>query len=88
MGELELKLSLVLNKSKINQKETVPLDTIKSQESKISSHSEMTNNDDSTVPNCTKCGIPMVVRKAVRGSNAGKTFYGCTNYPQCKEVLE
>lgn len=36
---------------------------------------------------CPKCSIPMVLRKANRGQNAGKEFYGCTNYPQCKQVI-
>lgn len=37
-------------------------------------------------PTCPKCGVPMVLRTAERGPNAGKQFYGCTNYPKCREV--
>ncbi|HBG88362.1 MAG TPA: topoisomerase [Marinilabiliaceae bacterium] len=36
---------------------------------------------------CPKCGIPMVLRKAARGKNAGNEFYGCPNYPKCKEII-
>lgn len=36
---------------------------------------------------CPKCRIPMVLRKANKGANAGKEFYGCPNYPQCKQVI-
>ncbi|MGB4027578.1 MAG: topoisomerase DNA-binding C4 zinc finger domain-containing protein [Acetomicrobium sp.] len=36
---------------------------------------------------CPKSGIPMVLRKAVRGKNAGSEFYGCPNYPKCKEII-
>lgn len=36
---------------------------------------------------CPKCNVPMVLRKASRGQNAGKEFYGCTNYPNCKEII-
>ena len=36
---------------------------------------------------CPKCSNPMILRKATKGQNAGKEFYGCTNYPKCKEVL-
>lgn len=36
---------------------------------------------------CPKCNIPMVLRKATKGQNAGKEFYGCVNYPKCKEVI-
>ena len=33
---------------------------------------------------CPRCGSPMVVRKARKGPNAGKRFYVCENYPECK----
>lgn len=42
------------------------------------------DNNESVL--CPKCSIPMVLRKATKGQNAGKEFYGCPNYPQCKEV--
>lgn len=38
-------------------------------------------------PICPKCGIPMVSRTASKGQNAGKQFWGCSNYPRCKEVV-
>ena len=37
-------------------------------------------------PLCPKCGIPMVVRTVTRGKHKGKQFYGCVNYPRCREV--
>lgn len=37
-------------------------------------------------PTCPKCGIPMVRRTASRGENAGQAFYGCANYPRCRET--
>jgi hypothetical protein len=37
---------------------------------------------------CKKCGIPMVLRVAKRGENTGQEFYGCVNYPKCKEIIE
>ena len=36
---------------------------------------------------CPKCGAPMVLRTARKGRNAGGKFYGCSNYPRCKETL-
>ena len=36
---------------------------------------------------CPKCGSPMILRIARRGPNAGGKFYGCSNYPRCKETL-
>lgn len=37
-------------------------------------------------PLCPKCGVPMVLRTASRGRNQGGTFFGCRNYPQCREI--
>lgn len=38
-------------------------------------------------PICPKCGVPMVSRTASKAQNAGKHFWGCSNYPRCKEVI-
>ncbi|MEA3189229.1 MAG: hypothetical protein QOD99_3059 [Chthoniobacter sp.] len=40
-----------------------------------------------STPLCPKCGIPMVLRTGQRGANQGKQFYGCQNYPRCREVI-
>jgi four helix bundle suffix protein len=40
-----------------------------------------------TIPACPKCGRPMTLRTAKTGKNAGKQFWGCTGYPDCKEVV-
>ncbi len=38
---------------------------------------------------CPKCGRPLVLRTARRGSYAGKQFYSCSGYPaDCKEIVE
>ena len=39
-------------------------------------------NDNELV--CPKCGSPLVLRKAKRGTKAGDDFYGCSNYPKCR----
>ena len=36
---------------------------------------------------CPKCGAPMIRRKATKGANAGKEFYGCANYPHCHGLI-
>lgn len=36
---------------------------------------------------CPKCGGVMVTRKATKGPNAGKEFYGCSNYPRCRCII-
>lgn len=33
---------------------------------------------------CPKCGGTMVLRTVKKGDNAGKQFYGCSNFPKCR----
>jgi restriction system protein len=40
------------------------------------------------IPPCPQCGKPMVLRTAKKGRNEGKQFWGCTAYPDCKEIQE
>jgi restriction system protein len=40
------------------------------------------------IPACPQCGKPMVLRTARSGKNAGKEFWGCSDYPDCKGVVE
>ena len=37
---------------------------------------------------CKKCGSEMVLRKATKGKNAGNTFWGCSSFPKCRNILE
>ena len=39
-------------------------------------------------PVCPECGKPMARRTAKSGKNAGREFWGCTGYPECKGVRE
>lgn len=39
-------------------------------------------------PICSKCDAPMILRTASRGQNKGQQFWGCVNYPQCKEIVQ
>jgi len=36
---------------------------------------------------CPKCGSAMVKRTAKQGANAGKMFWGCSGYPQCRGTV-
>ncbi len=36
---------------------------------------------------CPKCGGTMIKRIAKQGANAGKAFWGCANFPQCRGVM-
>jgi very-short-patch-repair endonuclease len=38
-------------------------------------------------PTCPSCGVPMVMRTAKSGSNAGNSFWGCPNYPKCRQIV-
>ena len=40
------------------------------------------------IPPCPECGKPMVLRTAQKGKNAGKQFWGCSAYPDCKGLLD
>jgi len=41
---------------------------------------------NNAAPLCPKCNIPMVIRTVVQGEHKGKQFYGCPNFPKCREV--
>ena len=41
-----------------------------------------------SAPKCPECDKPMTKRKARSGKNAGREFWGCTGYPECKGVRE
>ena len=40
-----------------------------------------------TPPACPRCGIPMVERVAKQGQYAGQSFWGCSRYPTCREIV-
>ena len=44
------------------------------------------DTDEQSVPTCGKCGVPMVLRTATRGDRAGHQFWGCVNYPKCRQT--
>lgn len=37
-------------------------------------------------PTCPKCGVAMVQRVASKGENKGQRFWGCPNFPRCREM--
>lgn len=40
------------------------------------------------IPPCPECGKAMVLRTAQKGKSAGKQFWGCSAYPDCKGLLD
>jgi|LWDU01.1.fsa_nt_gi hypothetical protein len=45
------------------------------------------DSDTSEDPSCPKCGSGMTLRTARQGHYAGKKFWGCRNYPNCKGIV-
>lgn len=42
---------------------------------------------DYTTPTCVNCDVKMVKRTAKNGNNSGRQFWGCVNFPKCKNVM-
>lgn len=36
---------------------------------------------------CPRCGSTMILRTASKGPNKGKKFYGCSNFPKCRAII-
>lgn len=45
------------------------------------------SKSDEAPPMCPKCGVPMVLRVASQGKQKGNQFYGCPNFPKCRQIL-
>ena len=45
---------------------------------------QQSDGSDNDTPVCPQCSKPMRRRVAGKGPNAGKGFWGCTGYPDCK----
>lgn len=43
--------------------------------------------DESNPPLCCVCEVPMVLRTAKHGANKGNRFWGCKNFPKCRELI-
>jgi hypothetical protein len=56
-------------------------------ESEVATQSESDVAVAEQVPHCPSCGVPMVLRTARRGGSAGNQFWGCSNYPRCRETV-
>ncbi len=44
-----------------------------------------TADAESSLP-CQRCGGTMVLRVAKKGNNIGEKFYGCNNFPKCRNI--
>ena len=41
-----------------------------------------------STPTCPNCNQKMVSRTATKGKSAGSSFWGCANYPRCKQTFK
>lgn len=50
--------------------------------------SRITNENGNAGENliCPRCGRQLVLRTAKKGANAGKQFYGCSGFPECRYI--
>ena len=46
-----------------------------------------TDPSDTKAPACKLCGKPMALRTARKGKSEGRSFWGCTGYPECKGTM-
>lgn len=49
---------------------------------------DLSSSSQLEVPNCPQCGKPMRRRIAKNGENKGHEFWGCSDFPNCKCVLD
>jgi restriction system protein len=42
---------------------------------------------DYSTPTCPQCDVKLVKRESSKGRSAGGYFWGCVNYPKCKQTL-
>ncbi len=54
----------------------------------FSAEEPLSAEEPQTFMPCPRCEAEMVLRTAKRGANAGKQFWGCSNYPKCREVKQ
>lgn len=40
-----------------------------------------------SAPLCPKCEVPMIQRQSRTGTRSGQVFWGCPNYPRCRETV-
>jgi len=46
-----------------------------------------TGGSTPAAPSCPQCRTPMVLRTAKQGARKGKSFWGCAQYPKCRQVV-
>jgi len=73
-------------RSRIAEATGLDLQAAPSEPSSVQASAGKLTRDDAP-RTCPKCASPMVLRKAASGKYAGKRFWGCSRYPECKTLL-
>jgi len=45
------------------------------------------DKEKNSTPSCPKCGSSMILRATKKGQNAGRKFWGCKRFPQCRGIM-
>ena len=53
----------------------------------VSQNNRLEKSTSIEITQCHRCDAPMILREATQGSNTGKKFWGCSNYPKCTAVI-
>ncbi|AOS45452.1 DNA topoisomerase I [Lacunisphaera limnophila] len=48
---------------------------------------DVATEGDYTTPTCASCGVKMILKTAEKGRDSGNRFWGCRNYPRCRNTL-
>ncbi len=54
---------------------------------RIPENSPVASIEPEIAPLCPRCSSAMTKRIAKGGDNAGKEFWGCSNFPKCREIV-
>ena len=64
-----------------------PVDYTEKYKKAASEQTEEANAETVSAPVCQRCGVPMVKRIAKKGEYAGREFWGCPNFPRCRNMI-
>ncbi len=61
--------------------------TIKNRREHVAHVKAIVEEKSQQPPTCPQCGSPMVQRQVKNGDRAGQTFWGCSQYPKCRCIV-
>lgn len=82
--ELDIEKDTSSDVSQGNLSENDDSTVAEKEENAMKVENPVTNDPNSL--KCPICGGALVLKKAMRGANAGRMFYGCSNYPKCRYI--